>query len=108
MLQVSEYTVDIDELWATANKVLGVSDVVQALSGRASMHHAGSFGGALAGAADRWGFRYRHLLAEIAEQVEHRGYVLRGNADAYFEVELTVRDRLRALAQPRSAQGFEL
>ena len=97
VLTFAEYTVDIDELWSTANRVLGVADVVDAVARRGSMDGAGTYGGFVDEPARTWASRYSYLLRGLAHEIERSGYDLKGTADAYFDVELTVRDRLKQL-----------
>lgn len=96
-LSTDQYTVDIDQLRSTANAVLGLADRVRAVGSRGAMHSASAYGSPLAGAGQQWADRYTYLLDGIAEDMEHAGHELRGSADAYFEVELSVEARARGI-----------
>jgi hypothetical protein len=93
VLSAGGYTVDIDSLRQTANRVLGVADRVESVGERRSMHGAQEYGYVLPGAATRWADRFTYLLDGLADEVEHAGYELRGTADAYTEVEIAVERR---------------
>jgi hypothetical protein len=97
VLRLTDFTVDIDALWSTANKVLSLGDVVDAVSRRTPVVCAGSYGGFVDEPAKTWAARYGYLLKGVATEMERSGYDLRATADAYYETELVVRDRLRQL-----------
>ncbi|VTR76637.1 hypothetical protein [Cellulomonas hominis] len=97
LLSTGQYTVDIDQLRSVANSVLGLADRVQAVGTRRSMHAAAAYGSPLATAGQQWADRYAYLLDGIAEDVEHAGHELRGSADTYLEVELSVEARAKGI-----------
>jgi len=84
-----------DTLNRAGGALLGAADRVEDLAGRSPLGGSGGYGHVgLAGAAATYEARLRFLHRQVAHEVEHAGYELRGTAQAYEMTDMYASDRM--------------
>lgn len=99
--ECGHYEVDIEELRARGNDMLGAGDALNATAGKGVMlgHSAyGLTGGGLDRAATRFADRFTYLLRQLGDEAVTLGDSMRGSALAYEEADAIVAQDYDAIA----------